>query len=78
MKCQRCIEAEEATHRVYSDVMELRVCSACAAEAAILRLGIELLPRNEEKEDSADNEFSGSGREMLVVSDSSALAELPR
>lgn len=78
MKCQRCIEAEEATHRVYSDVMELRVCSACAAEAAILRLGIDLLPPDEEKEDSVKNEFSGSGRGMLVLSGSSALAELPR
>ena len=76
MKCQRCIEAEEATHRVYSDVMELKVCPACAAEAAKLRLAIDLLPLNEVKEGSAKNKFSESGRGMLVLVGSSALAEL--
>ena len=40
MKCQRCLQGEEAKYRVYSDVLDLKVCSTCAAEAC--RLGSPL------------------------------------
>ena len=43
MKCRRCLRGEEATHRVYTDVMDVKVCAACAEEARELRIGIEVL-----------------------------------
>ncbi len=33
MNCQRCMSNEEASYRVFSDVLEMNVCPACAVEA---------------------------------------------
>jgi ribosome-binding protein aMBF1 (putative translation factor) len=41
MKCQRCSRNKEATHRAYSDVLNLRVCSDCASEARQLGISVE-------------------------------------
>ena len=43
MKCQRCVKGKEAKYRVDSEVLDLKVCSSCAAEACTLRLAVELL-----------------------------------
>lgn len=43
MKCGRCLSGEEARHRVYSDVMDMAVCAACADEARKLGIGVEPL-----------------------------------
>ena len=43
MNCQRCMSNEEASYRVFSDVLEMNVCSACAVEALRLRLTVERL-----------------------------------
>ena len=53
MKCVRCEENKEAQYRVFSDILDLKVCADCAAEAGRLNLGIELLqqtndPRTDE------------------------------
>jgi hypothetical protein len=53
MKCQRCSEDQEAKYRVRSDVLDLKVCTTCAAEARKLRLTIELLHDDETSRDSA-------------------------
>ena len=37
MKCQRCFRGEEATYRVRSDVIDMKVCGSCAAEATRTR-----------------------------------------
>jgi len=58
MKCERCIEGRKARYRVYSDVMDMKVCPSCAAEAQSLRLTIEVLPQDEWVE--IDNRFSVS------------------
>ncbi len=72
MKCQRCIEGKEARYRVYSDVIDMKVCSNCAAEALGLRLTVELLYPNEPRK-GADKEGSpNSGSGMLFFVDSSA------
>jgi ribosome-binding protein aMBF1 (putative translation factor) len=42
MKCQRCSRDKEATHRAYSDVLNLRVCSDCASEARQLGISVEM------------------------------------
>jgi protein-arginine kinase activator protein McsA len=51
MKCQRCVRGAEATYRVRSDVIDMKVCEACAAEAR--RLGLVVEPLDNEKEKAA-------------------------
>jgi hypothetical protein len=51
MKCQRCVRAEEAIYRVRSDVIDMKVCAACAGEAR--RLGLAVEPLDNEKEKAA-------------------------
>ena len=58
MKCERCIEGRKAQYRVYSDVMDMKVCAVCAAEAQSLRLTIEVLPQNDSVE--VDSRFPNS------------------
>ena len=43
MKCQRCLSGEEASCRVRSDVIDMKVCAVCADEARRLRLTVEAL-----------------------------------
>ena len=44
MKCQRkCLSGEEASYRVRSDLIDIKVCAACADEARRLRLTVEAL-----------------------------------
>ena len=43
MSCQRCCRYEEARYRVRSDLIDMKVCGACAAEAGRLGIAVELL-----------------------------------
>ena len=43
MNCERCCEPEEANYRVRSDVIDMKVCAACAKQARKLRLAVEVL-----------------------------------
>jgi len=45
MNCERCMRAERAEYRAYSDIVDLNVCANCAAEAWELGLSIESLDR---------------------------------
>ena len=36
MKCQRCLSGEEASCRVRSEVIDMKVCAVCADEARSL------------------------------------------
>jgi hypothetical protein len=45
MKCGRCLSGEDATYRVYSDILDMAVCAACADEARKLGIGVEPLSR---------------------------------
>jgi hypothetical protein len=45
-KCQRCLRGEEARYRVYTDLIEMAVCAACADEAR--ELGITVEPLSQE------------------------------
>jgi len=49
MKCERCRGREEAAYRVRSDVIDMKVCGACAAEARRLGIGVEVLGGGERK-----------------------------
>ncbi len=44
MRCQRCI-ANEASHRVFSDVIDAQVCTSCAIKALRLELAVEVFPK---------------------------------
>lgn len=67
MKCQRCIEGKEVRYRVYSDVMDLKVCPSCATEAQGLRLTIELLHPDEVRRNGFED-GSSSGTFFQVSS----------
>ena len=43
MSCQRCCRYEEARYRVRSDLIDMKVCGACAAEAGRLGIAVELV-----------------------------------
>ncbi|HEY7317901.1 MAG TPA: hypothetical protein VIE89_10030 [Candidatus Binatia bacterium] len=43
MECQRCLTGKEAKYRVYSDIIDLKVCEACADAALQLGLAVEAL-----------------------------------
>ena len=43
MKCERCRGRQEAVCRVRSDVIDMKVCGACAAEAGRLGIAVELV-----------------------------------
>ncbi len=44
MNCQRC-QANEARYRVFTDIMNLEVCSSCAIKAVEVGIAVEVLPR---------------------------------
>jgi hypothetical protein len=43
MKCKRCVSGEEAKYRVYTELMEMKVCAACADEARRIGIAVEVL-----------------------------------
>ena len=47
MECQRCLTGKEAKYRVYTDIIDMKVCATCAEEAR--RLGIAVEPLDDEK-----------------------------
>jgi len=42
MDCSRCEEKKEAEYRVFSDIIDMKVCAECAAEARQLKLKIQV------------------------------------
>ena len=57
MKCQRCWRNEDATYRVRSDVIDIKVCAACADEALALGITVEVLDAGAGKGDAGKSEF---------------------
>ena len=47
MECQRCLLGKEAKYRVYTDLIDMKVCETCADEAR--RLGIAVEPLDDGK-----------------------------
>jgi hypothetical protein len=56
MKCQRCLQGDEAKYRVYSEVLDLKVCSSCAFEACTLGLPVELIHLGETRRDNTNGD----------------------
>ncbi len=44
MNCQRC-KSNEARYRVFTDILNLEVCTSCVIKALELGIAIEDLPR---------------------------------
>jgi hypothetical protein len=57
MKCERCLR-EEARFRVRTDLIDMKVCAACAAEAQRLGLVVEPVDVGEAKNDRDKSEFA--------------------
>ncbi len=49
MKCQRCLGNEEATYRVYSDEINMKVCAGCAEEAKKIAISVEFLASSDRR-----------------------------
>jgi hypothetical protein len=49
MECQRCLTGKEAKYRVYTDIIDMKVCEVCADEARKLGIAVEVLDDGEEK-----------------------------
>jgi len=62
MKCERCLDDRRAVYRVTSDVINLRVCASCAAEARRLRLAVEVFSVGESKILRGRSAFEYQGR----------------
>lgn len=50
MECQRCLTGKEAKYRVYTDIIDMKVCEACADEARKLGIAVEVLDDGERKQ----------------------------
>jgi hypothetical protein len=58
MKCQRCCSREETSYRVWSDVIDMKVCAVCAAEARRLGIAVEVFDgggRKGDRENDREN-----------------------
>ncbi len=42
--CKRCL-ANEARYRVFTDILNLEVCTSCAIKAVELGIAVDVLPR---------------------------------
>ena len=67
MNCERCCEREEATYRVRSDIIDMKVCAPCADEARRLGLPVEVLGggRRKGNGEKSEPELRNYGSEPL-------------
>jgi ribosome-binding protein aMBF1 (putative translation factor) len=49
MECQRCLTGKEAKYRVYTEAMDMKVCTTCADEARKLGIAVEVLAAKKKK-----------------------------
>jgi ribosomal protein S1 len=59
MKCQRCGSDKEAEFRVVSDVLDIKVCADCAAEARKIGLSLKVVEIDEANNDRAASKDGG-------------------
>ena len=50
LKCQRCFRDVAAEYRVFTQILDMKVCAACADEARRLGMNVDLLDSGEEKQ----------------------------
>jgi hypothetical protein len=49
MECQRCLTGKEAKYRIYTDIIDMKVCEVCTDEARKLGIVVEVLDDSEKK-----------------------------
>jgi hypothetical protein len=57
MKCERCRRGDEAKFPVHSDIIDMKVCAACADEARTLGIAVDVLNPREVWNDEGKSEF---------------------
>ena len=55
------MRGEEATYRVHTDLIDIKVCKACADEARRLGIAVEVIDPTQEKKNQGKNEFAAQG-----------------
>jgi hypothetical protein len=68
MKCQRCGNDKEAEFRVVSDILDMKVCADCAAEARKIGLSLEILEIDKAKNERAASNAEVRGYPVVMVS----------
>jgi hypothetical protein len=53
MNCQRCLKDRAAVYRVFTDLIDVKVCAACADEARKIGIAVEDLGCNGVKKERA-------------------------
>ena len=56
MKCQRCEDDKEAEFRVTSDVLDIKVCADCAAEAREIGMSLQTVEIGKARHERAASE----------------------
>ncbi len=69
MKCQRCKNDKEAEFRVVSDILDIKVCADCAAEARRMGMSLEIVEIGKAKNDRAASQAETRGHPAVMVSD---------
>jgi len=68
MKCQRCGNDKEAEFRVVSDILDIKVCVDCAAEARKIGLPLEIVDIDKTKNERAASNAEALGYPVAMVS----------
>lgn len=56
MECERCFTGEEAKYRTYTDIIDMKVCAACADRARKLGIAVEDLDNGADGNNAAKND----------------------
>ena len=67
MKCERCCRRDEATYRVRSDIIDMKICAACADEARRLGLAVEPLGNGGRKGTGEKSELRDYRSELVLT-----------
>jgi hypothetical protein len=68
MNCQRCGNDKEAEFRVVSDILDIKVCADCAAEARKIGLPLEIVEIDKAKDERAASKAEMRGYPLVMVS----------
>ncbi|HEY3152324.1 MAG TPA: hypothetical protein VGK65_11735 [Candidatus Binatia bacterium] len=69
MKCQRCESDKEAEFRVISDILDIKVCADCAAEARKIGTSLKIVEIDKTKNERAPGKAEARGYSVVMVSD---------
>ena len=69
MKCQRCENNKEAGFRVVSDILDIKVCADCAAEARTLGTSLKIVEIGKINRERAASKAEGRGYPLAMASD---------